>query len=253
MDEEKKKRTQKESGTFDPWGKACVDHNERLLIKGPDRRWEDMKRLSNIGLEFMSGFEAFRDLGPCVTFFGSARFREDHRYYDLARRTARLVAKLGLTVMTGGGPGIMEAANRGAKEAGGTSIGCNITLPLEQEPNSYLDQFVEFNHFYVRKVMLLRYSYAFVIMPGGFGTLDEVFETITLIQTKKISDFPITMMGLEFWQPLKNFIFDTLLKNNTISLNDLHLVHFTDDPEEAVMIIHRYVEKRFELKSHKAI
>jgi uncharacterized protein (TIGR00730 family) len=225
---------------FDRWGKACVDRNERLLIKGPKRKLSDMRRLSNLLIEFMRGFHTFRNLGPCVTFFGSARFRSDHHFYQSARLTAGLIADEGFTVMTGGGPGIMEAANRGAKDSGGTSVGCNITLPIEQKPNDYLDKFVEFDHFYVRKVMLLRYSCAFVVFPGGFGTLDEVFETITLIQTKKISNFPIVMMGLEFWEPLKSFIFDTLLENHTIGADDLNLLTFTDDPVYAMERIKTY-------------
>lgn len=142
----------------------------------------------------------------------------------------------------------MEASNRGAKEAGGPSVGCNITLPIEQAPNRYLDSFVEFNHFYVRKVMLLRYSYAFVVLPGGFGTLDEVFETITLIQTKKISNFPIVVMGNSFWPSMKSFIYDTMLKNSTISENDLKLVHFTDDSAEAISCIKHYTDRLFTLK-----
>lgn len=200
----------------------------------------DLQRLSRIMVEFMRGFHTFRNLGPCVTFFGSARFHEDHPYYQQARRTAQLVSQAGFTVMTGGGPGIMEAANRGARDMHKPSVGCNITLPTEQKPNPYLDRFVEFNHFYVRKVMLLRYSCAFVVYPGGFGTLDEVFETITLIQTKKINNFPIIMMGVDFWQPLKSFVFDTLLENRTISPKDLQLVSFTDDPQSAIESIKTY-------------
>lgn len=233
---------------YDPWGKACVDLNETLLIDGPKKRLADLNRLSHIFLEFMQGFNAFRNLPPCVTFFGSARFSEDHRYYDLARKTAQLVARSGLAIMTGGGPGIMEAANRGAKEVGGTSIGCNITLPNEQKHNDYLDQFVEFDHFYIRKVMLLRYSYAYIIFPGGFGTLDEVFETITLAQTKKIRNFPIVIMGRDFFKPLRNFIYDTLLKNQTIAKSDLRLLHFTDNPEEALDHIRGYAEKKIGIK-----
>lgn len=235
---------------YDRWGKYCVEtgSKDQKLIEGPGRRMEDIRILSSISLEFIKGFRAFYKIGPCVTFFGSARFRDDHKYYAMARDTAKLVANAGLTVMTGGGPGIMEAANRGAQEVGGRSVGCNITLPMEQGANPYLDTFVEFDHFFVRKVMLLRYSYAFVALPGGFGTLDEVFETITLIQNKKIKNFPIVMMGTDFWAPMKDFIFDTLLKNETISPEDLRLLYFTDDPADALSCILSCTEERFGLK-----
>lgn len=234
---------------MDRWGKKSPDSNDKRLIKGPNRRLEDIRALFHIVWEFIRGFRAFYKLGPCVTFFGSARFKEDHRYYELARTTARLVAEAGLTIMTGGGPGIMEASNRGAKEVGGRSVACNITLPYEQNPNPYLDFFMEFDHFFIRKVMLLRYSHAFIVFPGGFGTLDEVFETITLVQTKKVSDFPIIMMGTEFWAPLKEFIVGTLLKNQTISEQDLHLLYFTNDPKDALACILSYTEKHLGLKS----
>jgi uncharacterized protein (TIGR00730 family) len=230
------KKHKKPDEDFDPWGKACVDLTERLLIDGPRRAIDDTLRVSNLMMEFLRGFHTFRDLGPCVTFFGSARFCEDHKYYSLAQSTAQKIASLGFTIMTGGGPGIMEAANRGAKAAGARSIGCNIMLPTEQKPNPYLDQFVEFKHFYVRKVMLLRYSYAFVIMPGGFGTMDEVFETLTLIQTKKIRKFPVVVMGSEFWQPLKAML-EMFLTQGTISQDDLSLLFFTDNIEEAATYI----------------
>ncbi|HXW60724.1 MAG TPA: TIGR00730 family Rossman fold protein, partial [Myxococcota bacterium] len=175
----KNKKNQNKGNQYDRWGKYWVKTSEKdqKLIEGPGRRTEDIRMLSSITMEFIKGFRTFYKVGPCVTFFGSARFREDHKYYHMARQTARLVARSGLTVMTGGGPGLMEACNRGAKDVGGRSVGCNITLPSEQKPNKYLDKFVEFDHFFVRKVMLLRYSYAFVALPGGFGTLDEVFET----------------------------------------------------------------------------
>lgn len=244
MKEEKKQK--KPGEAFDPWGKACMDLTEKLLIDGPRRKIDDTIRVTNLMMEFLRGFHELRNLGPCVTFFGSARFCDDHKYYELCRITAQMVANLGYTIMTGGGPGIMEAANRGAKEVGAQSIGCNILLPQEQKPNPYLDKFVEFKHFYVRKVMLLRYSYAFVIMPGGFGTLDEVFETLTLMQTKKIHRFPVVMMGLDFWQPLKNFITDSLLKKGTISEDDTGLLLYTDDPKEAADYVYQYSQKGME-------
>src|SRR5580765_7592539 len=156
------------------------------LLEGPRARVVEFKRVWRIAAEFIRGFRALHFVGPCVTVFGSARFKEGDPYYQLAREVGKGIASLGMTTMTGGGPGIMEAANRGAKEAGGTSIGCNIILPHEQKPNPYLDRFVEFRYFFVRKLMLIKYSYAFVVMPGGFGTLDELFESLTLVQTGKI-------------------------------------------------------------------
>lgn len=230
------------NGKFDPWGKACVDFSERQLIEGPRTVLADLKRLLKITFEFVRGFHSFRNLEPCVTFFGSARFNQHHPYYKLAQQTSKLISQAGFTIMTGGGPGIMEAANRGARDVNGPSVGCNITLPTEQEPNPYLDKFVEIDHFYVRKVMLLRYSYAFVAMPGGFGTLDEVFETITLMQTQKIGDFPIVIMGQDFWQPVRDLIEDQLLKYKTIAPSDLKLTRFTDDPEEALKWILTFAE-----------
>lgn len=236
-------------GEYDPWGKYSVDTKDRSLLSGPKRRLQDVRMLFSIAFEFVKGFRSLYKVGPCTTFFGSARFHSDHRYYELARETARLVAQSGFTIMTGGGPGIMEASNRGARDVKGRSIACNVTLPHEQKPNPYLDFSVEFSHFFIRKVMLLRYSYAFVVFPGGFGTLDEVFETITLVQTKKIDSFPIVLMGTEFWDPMKDFINHTLLKNRTISEEDLKLIYFTDDPEEALSCILSCTERRFGLKS----
>ncbi len=211
------------------------EHDAHML-EGPRARLEELARVARISMEFIRGFRALHFVGPCVTVFGSARFEEDHRYYQLARETGCELAKAGLTVMTGGGPGVMEAANRGAKEGGGRSIGCNILLPHEQEHNPYLDKFVEFRYFFVRKVMLVKYSAAFVVCPGGFGTLDEVFETLTLIQTAKISQFPIVLMGVDFWTPLFDVIREQFLGEGTISPSDLDLVKLTDDPKEAASI-----------------
>ena len=159
------------------WGKGTRDREEMSLLSGPLPRSSELLRAGRIFLEFIRGFRALHFVGPCVTVFGSARFGDPHPYYQMARRAGSQLAEAGFTVMTGGGPGIMEAANRGAKEAGGKSIGCNIKLPVEQKPNAYLDKWIEFQHFFVRKVMLVKYSYAFIALPGGFGTLDEIFET----------------------------------------------------------------------------
>jgi hypothetical protein len=185
----------------------------------------------------MRGFRALHFVGPCVTVFGSARFPEGHRHYELARAVGRGLAKAGFTVMTGGGPGIMEAANRGAKEGGGRSVGANITLPQEQKPNPYLDRFVEFRYFFVRKLMLVKYSYAFIGMPGGLGTLDEITEIAVLIQTGKVQSFPIVLVGTDFWRGFLDFMRGTLLAAGTIDAVDLDRLRITDSPEEAVRIV----------------
>jgi hypothetical protein len=182
-----------------------------------------------------------------VTVFGSARFKEDHRYYGLAREVGRELARAGFTVMTGGGPGIMEAANRGAREMGGRSVGCNIELPAEQRPNHYLDRWVTFRHFFVRKVMLVKYSYAFIALPGGFGTLDEIFETMTLVQTGKIKEFPIVLMVRDFWQPLVDFLKTRPLAEGTIGPGDLERLTVTDSPAEAVRTVTDIAQRRFGL------
>jgi uncharacterized protein (TIGR00730 family) len=219
--------------------KHAKDLESRFLVGRRDRA-EDLESAVRIFLEFLKGFETLEVACPCVTVFGSARFPEGHRYYELARAVGRQIAGAGFPVITGGGPGIMEAANRGAKESGGKSVGVNIQLPGEQEPNPYLDEFVEFDHFFVRKVMLVKYSCAFIAMPGGFGTLDEVFETATLMQTGKIEHFPIIMMGSEFWRNLQDFVRSSLIEQGTVSESDLALFHHTDDPAEAVAIIKQH-------------
>jgi len=211
-----------------------VEDTGRLFLQRHRSRESNLEDAIRIFLEFLHGFESLDVDRPCVTVFGSARFKEDHEYYALARATGRALAMAGFAVMTGGGPGIMEAANRGAREAGGKSLGCNIKLPREQHPNPYLDHFVEFDHFFVRKVMLLKYSCAFIVMPGGFGTLDEVFETITLIQTAKIDRFPVIAMGTPFWMPLTGFITGSLVHVGTIDPVDMGIVQATDDPATAV-------------------
>lgn len=216
------------------WGKVCRTEEERKLLEGPKRRLEDLFRILRIAKEFLQGFRRLHFVGPCVTVFGSARFREDHRYYDLAREAGRRLSQAGFTVMTGGGPGVMEAANRGAKDVDGRSVGINIELPFEQKPNPYLDLWMELEYFFVRKVMLLKYSYAFIVLPGGFGTLDEVFETATLIQTGKIEKFPIVLMGRDYWQRLLGFLDQTMLAERTISPEDRELLFVTDSAEEAV-------------------
>lgn len=220
---------------------------ELRFLEGPQSRRFEFFRLLRILAEFLRGFRALHFMGPCVTVFGSARFKEDHPYYQRAMEVGAALAKTGFTVMTGGGPGIMEAANRGAKQAGGKSVGCNILLPHEQSGNPYLDTTVTFRYFFVRKVMLVKYSYAFIVMPGGFGTMDELFETLTLVQTKKINHFPIVLVGKEFWQPLLDVLGDRLGGGGMISPGDLNLLYVTDSVEEAVEYVRDVAMQRFGL------
>ncbi|KAB2959114.1 MAG: TIGR00730 family Rossman fold protein, partial [Thermoanaerobaculia bacterium] len=230
------------------WGKGTRSHDEKQFLEGPSWRVVELSRLNRIFLEFVRGFRALHFVGPCVTVFGSARFREGHRWYELARTMGRRLAAEGFTVMTGGGPGVMEGANRGAREAGGRSVGCNIELPHEQSPNPYVDHFVEFRYFFVRKVMLVKYSYAFVVLPGGFGTLDEVFETATLIQTGKIKDFPLVLMGREYWLPLFDMMRGTMVAEGTIQAGDVDRLTLTDSPDEAIERVTRYARDQAGLR-----
>src|SRR6476660_5335777 len=172
-----------------------MSERDRVLLEGPHSRLQELRLLLRAGRDFIRGFRALHFVGPCVTVFGSARFDEHHRYYAMAREVGGALVGLGFTVMTGGGPGVMEAANRGAREAGGSSVGCNIELPFEQRPNAYQTLSLTFKYFFVRKMMFVKYSLAFVIFPGGFGTFDELFEALTLIQTRKIRNFPIVLFG----------------------------------------------------------
>jgi hypothetical protein len=208
-------------------------HSEEAWLRGPDDLLLDFDRAFGIFQEFVRGCRSLYDLGPAVTVFGSARFAEGHRYYQLARAVGRCFAAAGYAVITGGGPGLMEAANRGAREGGGLSVGCNIVLPIEQRPNPYLDRTLHFDHFFVRKVMLVKYSSAFVILPGGLGTLDELFEAATLIQTGKIERFPLVAMGIDYWAPILGSFGAQALGAGTVSEGEL-AVFSTDSPEEAV-------------------
>jgi len=229
------------------WGKRCADDHEIRFLQGPQRRRTEFFRALRIFGEFIKGFRSLHFVGPCVTVFGSARFGEDHPHYQAGRRLGAELADAGFTVMTGGGPGIMEAANRGAKDVGGRSIGCNIELPHEQRHNPYLDRWITFRYFFVRKVMLVKYSYAFVALPGGFGTLDEVFETVTLIQTGKIEDFPLVLVGTEYWRPLLDFIAERLVVEGTISPGDIDRIHVTDSIEDVVNRIREVGMQQFGL------
>lgn len=203
--------------------------------------------LLRIFREFFRGFRKLHFVGPCVTVFGSARFKEDHPYYALGREVGAAVSQLGFTVMTGGGPGIMEAANRGAKEAGGRSLGCNIILPFEQYPNPYLDDMLEFRYFFVRKTMLIKYSYAFVVLPGGLGTMDELFESLTLIQTRKIRHFPVVLMGRDYYAPMIDFL-ESMVIAGTINSKDLDLLMVTDSVDEAMAHIEKHAIQKFGLR-----
>jgi uncharacterized protein (TIGR00730 family) len=235
------------------WGRTPGSPEEIRFLQGPQRRTFELGRAIGIFFEFMRGFRALHFVGPCVTVFGSARFPETHPYYVLGRQLGTRLARAGFTVMTGGGPGIMEAANRGAREAGGRSVGCNIELPQEQRPNAYLDRWITFRHFYVRKVMLVKYSYAFVALPGGFGTLDEIFETAVLIQTGKIRDFPLILMGQEFWQPMLDFLETRLVREGTVDPGDTKRLVVTDSVDEAAAAILDAATRRFGLTYHPTI
>ncbi len=232
------------------WGTRSKDQDERVFLQGPKSRAYELYHAFSVFFEMLKGLRKFHFMGPCVTVYGSARFDSDHKYYGLAYEMGRELSRRGFAVMTGGGPGIMEAANKGAMEYGGCSVGCNITLPSEQRPNPYLDVWMEFKYFMVRKYMLAKYSYGFVAMPGGFGTLDELFGVLTLIQTKKMKDFPVVLVGLEFWQPLRELIEGRLVEAKTIDPSDTRTLHFTDSPAEAASFIQSIATKKFELKIH---
>jgi len=222
------------------------DVNERLFLSGPRSRTKELLSVLEIMGEFIRGFRTLHFVGPCVTVFGSARFKENHPYYALSEKVGAGLAKLGFTVMTGGGPGVMEAASRGAKEAGGFTVGCNIVLPEEQKINPYVDRAVSFEHFFVRKVMLVKYSYAFVVMPGGLGTMDELFEALTLIQTAKIQNFPVVLMSTEYYRPLMGFLVK-MVAAGTIANTDLDLLLLTDSVEEAMDHIQKHAVRSFGL------
>jgi uncharacterized protein (TIGR00730 family) len=223
-----------DAGEAPRWGKGTEFAEDGHFLEGPQTRASEARRLLRIGADFVRGIRGLHFVGPCVTVFGSARFKEDHRYYGMAREMGQRLARAGFTVMTGGGPGVMEAANRGAHEVKGRSIGCNIVLPQEQKPNPYVDRWIEFRYFFVRKVMLVKYSYAFVVLPGGFGTMDEIFECATLIQTGKIKNFPLILMGTDYWRPLHEFICRGMVGEGTILPADCDRLLFTDSPDEAM-------------------
>ena len=223
---------------------------EAVFLEGPHSRGKELLFVFDVVKEFIYGFRKLHFIGPCVTVFGSARFHEDHPYYIKARELGQEIVKLGFTVMTGGGPGIMEAANRGAQEAGGRSIGCNIVLPVEQQHNKYLDKWVTIDFFFLRKVLLTKYSYAFIVFPGGYGTMDEFFEAITLIQTGKILKFPVILMGKEFHAELIAYI-NKMVAEKTINPEDAQLFLFTDSIDDAIKHLNQYAIEGFGLKKKK--
>lgn len=229
-----------------------VSEEEHLIRQAfIDRDWNEIKSSNSWAIfkvmsEFVEGFEKLAKIGPCVSIFGSARTKSDHHYYKTAEEIAAKLVRHGYGVITGGGPGIMEAGNKGAYEEGGKSVGLNIILPFEQFDNQYIDRdkLITFDHFFVRKVMFVKYAQGFVVMPGGFGTLDELFEAITLIQTKKIGRFPIVLVGTEYWSGLFDWIRNTMLaKENNISAEDLDLINIVDTPTEAVKVIDEFYSK----------
>lgn len=226
-------------------------HPERIFLQGPHTRTHELRQIIRVAWEMLRGFRVLHFVGPCVTVFGSARFTEGHEYYTLARNIGSSLGELGFTVMTGGGPGLMEAANRGAKEVGARSVGCNIVLPEEQNPNQYLDHWLTVRYFFIRKLMLIKYSYAFIVMPGGFGTMDELFESLELLQNKKILEFPLVMMGKKYWQPLADF-FDEIVKMGTIDSSDLNLLLLTDSIDEAMAHVRTHAIEKFGLRPGKA-
>jgi len=220
---------------------------DRLLLEGPQTRWRELQLLSRAVTDFIRGFRGLHFVGPCVSIFGSARFGESHPYYAIAQEVGRRVSALGFTVMTGGGPGLMEAANRGAQEQGGLSVGCNIQLPMEQAPNRYLDRWVTCHYFFVRKVLLFKYSFGFVVLPGGLGTLDELNEALTLIQTGKVADFPVVLIGTKYWEPYLHLLRE-MVREGAIAPHDLDLLKVTDNLDEAMAHLEAHTVERFGLR-----
>jgi uncharacterized protein (TIGR00730 family) len=219
-------------------------------LEGPKSRINELRFSFEIFRQFIKGFRKLHFVGPCITVFGSARFKEGDPYYQLAYDIGKMISKMGFTTMTGGGPGIMEAANRGAYENNGYSVGCNVELPFEQEPNPYMHTWVTIKYFFVRKVLLLKYSYAFVVLPGGWGTMDEMFETLTLIQTRVIQNFPIVVMGKNYYQDLFEYL-EFMVQQKTISPTDMLLIKFTDSLAEAEDHIMKYIRTNYKVSKRK--
>lgn len=230
--------------------KPIIPAKQHVYLEGPKDRDYELGFAWRVFKQFIYGFRTLHFVGPCITVFGSARFNETHRYYEAAREFGKRIAQIGFTTMTGGGPGIMEAANRGAFENNGVSVGCNIILPFEQKANPYLHKSLNFEHFFVRKVLLAKYSYAFIIMPGGFGTMDEFFETLTLIQTKTVTHFPVVLFGKEYYKDLWEYL-EFMAEEGTISREDLSLVTLTDSIDEAMDHINVFIQKYYKVVPRK--
>lgn len=229
-----------------------IPAKEQVYLEGPKSRTYELRFVCKVFLEFIKGFRTLHFAGPCITVFGSARFKENHPYYKVAMEFGKRIAALGFTVMTGGGPGIMEAANRGAYESGGTSVGCNIVLPHEQKENPYLTKTITFDHFFVRKTMLVKYSYAFIIMPGGFGTMDEFFEILTLIQTKVVTQFPVVLYGESYYKGLIKQL-EFMAKQGTLAEEDLKLVILTNNIDDAMQHISKYISTNYVIKPRRKL
>ena len=229
-----------------------IPPKQHVYLEGPKSRSYELSFAFRVFRQFIRGFRMLHFVGPCITVFGSARFKEDHPYYIKAIEFGKEIAGMGFTTMTGGGPGIMEAANKGAFENNGTSVGCNIQLPFEQKPNPYVNKSITFEHFFVRKVLLVKYSYAFIILPGGVGTMDEFFETLTLVQTNSISQFPIVLFGTSFYQPLIDYL-NFMVEEKTISPDDMKLVLLTDSVPEAMDHIRKYITSNYKIKPRKKL
>jgi uncharacterized protein (TIGR00730 family) len=227
-----------------------IPPKSHIYLDGPKSRGFELSFAFRVFWQFIYGFRKLHFIGPCITVFGSARFDENHKFYIAAREFGKRISALGFVTMTGGGPGIMEGANRGAFENGGMSVGCNVQLPFEQKPNPYMNKWITFEHFFVRKVLLIKYSYAFVIMPGGFGTMDEFFETLTLVQTKTITQFPLVLFGKEYYKELWD-VLEHMAANGSIAKEDLSLVLITDDVDEAMLHIRTYISKNYTVKPRK--
>lgn len=229
-----------------------IPPKEHVYLEGPKSRGYELFFAWKVFKEFIHAFRTLHFIGPCITVFGSARFKEEHEYYKCAREFGKRIGELGFTTLTGGGPGIMEAANRGAFESGSMSVGCNIRLPFEQAHNQYMHKWMTFEYFFTRKTILVKYSYAFIIMPGGFGTMDELFETLTLVQTKTVTGFPIVLFGVEFYKELMD-VMHVMAEKGTISEEDLSLVLMTDDVGEAMDHIRKYIQQNYKIKPRKKL
>ncbi len=229
-----------------------IPAHSNVYLEGPKPRVFELGFAWKVFCQFIKGFRTLHFVGPCVTVFGSARFKSGHPYYEAAVAFGKRIAELGFTTMTGGGPGIMEAANKGAFENNGNSVGINIILPHEQHANPYLHKSIDMRFFFVRKVLLVKYSYAFVIMPGGFGTMDEFFETLTLVQTKTINDFPIVLYGKAYYTPLMEYM-QQMAAEGTISPADMKLVLLTDDVDEAIAHISKYITGNYKVRQRRRL